>query len=30
MTATEFYRYKRIKYEQMMKELKGIDKNDKN
>ena len=30
MTATEYYRYKRIKYEQMMKELKGIDKNDKN
>ena len=30
MTATEFYRYKRIKYEQMMKELKGTDKDDKN
>ncbi len=30
MTATEYYRYKRIKYELMGKELKGNDKNDKN
>lgn len=30
MTAAEYYRYKRIKYELMMKELKGIDKDDKN
>ena len=30
MTPTEYYRYKRIKYELMAKEMKGIDKNDKN